>query len=132
MPTFEDIAIKAQQKTYILRDGAREAQTEQRKQLEEAQKQLGKELPVQLKDLQRYVNRVESLYRLLDRSEVKTLLMVLNGAQKWRIFSTNFAIGFFRGVGAMLGVALVVAIITLVVLNSPYQQDILEFLGQSY
>ena len=130
MPTFEDIAIKAQQKTYILREGARDAQQEQIKQIEEAQKQLDQELPVKLKDLQRYVQRVEMLYQLLDKGEVKTLLMYLNGSKKSRIFSTNFAIGFFRGAGAMLGVAVVCAIILLIVLNSPYQQEIFQFLSQ--
>ena len=83
-----------------------------------------------LRDLQRYVKSVDLLRQTLEKGEVKTLLLLMNGANKSRIFSTNFAIGFFRGAGAMLGVAVVCAIILLIVLNSPYQQEILQFLSQ--
>ena len=132
VPSFEDIAVKAQQKTYILRDSARDAQSELHKQVADAQKQLDKALPVQLKDLTRYVQRVEMLYQLLDKGEVKTLLMFLSGTKKSRIFSTNFAIGFFRGAGAMLGVAVIAAAMLLIIFNSPYQEDLVRFLSSQF
>jgi len=109
-----------------------EAQDELRQAEESTRSQLDKELPVTLKDLHRYVTHVEKLYRALDKAELKTLLLLLSGAQKSRIFSTNFAIGFFRGAGAMLGVALVFALILVVAFNSPYQDQILYALSQIF
>ena len=126
MPTFADISIKAQQKTYILREGAREAQSELLKQEAKAKEQIEKELPVRLRDLQRYVKSVDLLRQTLEKGEVKTLLLLMNGANKSRIFSTNFAIGFFRGAGAMLGVLVVAALLTLVVFNSPYSEVVVN------
>ena len=132
MPTFADIAIKAQQKTYLLRDTAQKAQEDLRQKENEAREQIEKELPIKLNDLSRYVAHVEKLYRTLDRGELKTSLLLLSGSGKARIFSTNFAIGFFRGVGAMLGVVVVIAVILLVALNSPYQQEILYALSKLF
>ena len=132
MPTFEDIAVKAQQKTYILRDSARDAQEELRQQESKARAQIEKELPIKLNDLNRYVAHVERLYRTLDRGELKTILLLLSGSEKGRIVSTNFAIGFFRGAGAMLGVALVFALLLVIAFNSPYQEEILYALSKIF
>jgi hypothetical protein len=132
VPTFADIAVKAQQKTYLLRDSAREAQDDLKQKEAAAREQIQKELPLKLHDLGRYVAHVEKLYRTLDRGELKSILLLLSGAGKAQIFSTNFAIGFFRGAGAMLGVALVMAVILLIAFNSPYQKEILYALSKIF
>ena len=132
MPSFEDIAIKAHQKTYILRETARDAQAELEKQQDQALEKLEKEIPVQLRDLKRYVQRVEQLHTVLETGEIKTLLLLLSGSKKSRIFSTNFAIGFFRGAGAMLGVVLISALIILMILNSPYSDIVIHTLTQGF
>ena len=132
MPSFEDIAIKAQQKTYILRETARDAQADLEKQQAQALEKLEKEIPVQLRDLKRYVQRVEQMHTVLETGEIKTLLLLLSGSKKSRIFSTNFAIGFFRGAGAMLGVVLISALIILMILNSPYSDIVIQALTQGF